>query len=333
MDQQEKAKTPSGNKHQELPLQYNINDQPISVNLGQVVNLFGDIEKYNGQFSMGSMMARMIFSHFEKDEVIENELPTNLTDEEGNQQVNAFFLASSYKDLLNNIGLSLEPVSGKKASIHGEEGSAGEGEMRINISSQENFTSFLSALKPERMEIPGLKNYLEKLPAILSVQVLDHYNLVFPEKETVQLFTGLEKIITEYKRLGMGESVIGLERYLEHGKIGDLREFVAIERRHLYSESGQWGPADWQKDSSPAYLESEWNEAIAILEMARANPKAQALFKKLISHLMRCVNIALENNETLNYNSPSFPEMKRQNQTILEVAKQKLDLISTSETP
>lgn len=312
----------------EIKVNFNVDNQPIEINLHDVNRLFTDMERYNNQFSLGSMMSRVIISHFEPEDSDEIKPQAGIVDEEGNQQVDAFFLMSAHKNLLDNIGLSLEPVSGKEAFIQNEEGSAGVGEMRANVNNNERFTSFLEALQPEQVSTSGTKSGLEKLSGILAKQVLDKYNLQFPEEEALQLFGSLDKIVAEYKRLGMSESVSRLETYLEHGKTGDLREYVATERKGLFSEPGHFfGPADWQTDSSPSMLESRWNEAIDILEMAKENPKAGELYDKLQTHLNMCVDIAIDNLKTLSYWEPDTREKLG---TILEVAKQKLSQLTQS---
>ena len=78
-----------------------------------------------------------------------------------NQQINSFFLLSAYKKTLHNIGLSLEPVSGG-ATIINESGSANQGQMMINVSSKDHFTSFLGALESEQIETSGLKGIFKK---------------------------------------------------------------------------------------------------------------------------------------------------------------------------
>ncbi|MEK7592571.1 MAG: hypothetical protein AAB508_04215 [Patescibacteria group bacterium] len=198
--------------------------------------------------------------------------------------------------------------------------------MMINVSSKDHFTSFLGALESAQIETSGLKGNLQKVPQILSQQILRRYDLVVPEPEALELFGGMEKIIDEYKRLGMADAVTKLEDYFNHGMTGDLREYVSIERKGLLSPPGKFfGPADWQIDSSPSYLEARWNEAISILEIAKKNPKAKELFIQLQTHLKMCVDIAMENLKTIKYLSS---EEKQIDQTILEVAKQKLDIIS-----
>lgn len=311
---------------QENSVSYKVGDQTIQVRLKEVNNLFSDIEKYNKQFSMGSMMFRMLMSHVEPNIKDEGESQTTkLSDEEGNQQTDAFFLISTHKSLLNNIGLSLEPVSGG-VTMMAEGEAASQGEMMINVSDNNRFTSFLGALKPSQTENNALKANLEKVPPILCRQIMTSYNLFAPKQEAVELFKGMEKIISEYKRLGMTESVSELEEYFNHGKQGDLREYVAIKQRSLLAPPGKFfGPADWQGDTSNEGLEFRWNEALAILSKAKENPKAVDLSTKLYGHLKICADLAIQHQATVTYLTPE--EIQRRI-TILEAAKQKLDMIA-----
>ncbi|TSC64375.1 MAG: hypothetical protein G01um101493_143, partial [Microgenomates group bacterium Gr01-1014_93] len=53
-----------------------------------------------------------------------------------------------------------------------------------------------------------------------------------------------------------------------------------------------FGPGDWQSDSTPEALAGRWNEALAILRAAKANPKAQELYQQFSTHLLNCIKIA-----------------------------------------
>ena len=57
--------TPGKRAPVEAIVSFSVENQPIEVNLHDVNRLFSDIDKYNSQFLMGSMMARMILSRFE----------------------------------------------------------------------------------------------------------------------------------------------------------------------------------------------------------------------------------------------------------------------------
>lgn len=320
-------KIPQGIIHQETKVNFSAGGQQLGVDLKEVNKLFNDMARYDDQFSMGKMMSRVLLSHFQPESNPDQAKPSlGIVDEESDQQVSAFFLISTHKNLLDSIGLILEPVSGKGAVLSSSEGSVGEGKMRVNLSDQERFTSFLGVLTSEQITNTGIKGGLENISNILAQQVLDKYDLLTPEEEAIQLFIGLDKIILEYKRLGMGKSVLRLETYLEHGKTGDLREYMMIETRSLLSEPGKFfGPADWQKDSTKEMLEARWNEAIAILELSRLNPNAVNLSEQLYLHLSSSVGVALESIKTLSYFTP---ENRAKMETILEVAKQKLDMMS-----
>lgn len=288
----------TGNRQPDLPQNYTISVNvesdggPYEVRLATVNHLFADILKYNDQFSLGSMMARQIFSIFPI-EGDEPRTPKGPGGEEEHQQMTASALNMIHQNTLEQIGLSLEPVSGKTGTLMGLGETAGEGQMRINIADRNRFTSFLDALSPELVEKTGLKPNLESLSGILAQQIFDHYNLQKPSDEMLELFGGLGNIVGHYKRLGMKESVENLETFLQHARQGDLREFVAIEKDGLFSEPGKYfGPADWQIDSTSQGLEERWNRALTILQMTKDNPKAHELYQKLSDHLLNCIKIA-----------------------------------------
>lgn len=265
---------------------------PYEVNLTAVNHLFTDIAKYNEKFSLGSMMARQIFSIFPM-EGDEPRVPKGPGGEEEHQQMTASALNIIHQNTLEQIGLSLEPVSGKKATLMGLGEVAGEGEMRANVINRNRFTSFLGALTPEVVETTGLKSGLESLSGVLAQQIFDHYNLQKPSDEMLELFGGLGNIVNEYKRLGMGKKIENLATYLQHARQGDLREFVVIERDGLFSEPGKFfGPADWQMDSTSQGPQERWNRALSILQLAKNNPNARELYEKLGNHLLNCIKIA-----------------------------------------
>jgi hypothetical protein len=300
---------------------FSVDNQPVRVYLQDVNRIFNDIDKYNAQFSMGAMMGRMFISQIKSHESIESQSPVDsLTEEHENQQISAFFLISTHKQTLHDIGLTLEPIGG--APLMGGGTEANEGKMAINVSSRDKFISFLHAIQPAQADATRIRFNLEKIPVLLSQQIMARYNLLMPEPEALELFEGMEQIITEYKRLGMTGAISQLENYYNHGKIGDLGEYISIERRGLFTQPGKgFGPADWETDATPDYIEAQWNEAIAILDMVKQNPKADGLYTQLYEHLRMCVDVALEKLSTLG-NIPA--DTKQKDQTILEVAKQKL---------
>lgn len=254
--------------------------------------LFTDIKRFNNQFSMGSIMASFLLNRFE------NHGEEIRTDEE-TQKLTAGGISLIHSDVLDKTGLKVESVSGKTSRFYGPEGTTGSGELRVNVVDRGRFVNFLQAINPQITRESELGQNLQSLSNILAQQIFDHYDLKEPSDEALQLLGSLEAISREYKRLEI-PGVDRLETYLAHSKKGDLREFLLVEQGGLLSEPGKnFGPADWQIDAGPDFLEERWNRALAVLQMARENPNARDLYNELYAHLSKCLDIAIENLENL----------------------------------
>lgn len=260
--------------------------------------LFADIRNFNSQFSLGPMM----FNVIARTGVIgqqEESLPLN----EEAQVLTASGISMIHAGVLSRVGLELEPVSGKKATIMGLGEKTGTGEMRINLKDDAKFLSFLRSINPQECNSTEIGGNLESLSNILVQQIVDHYNLQEPSDEALNLLGGLGDIVSEYKRLRINAAE-KLEALLAHSRKGDLLEHLTVQQEGLLSEPGKnFGPADWQKDASPKFLADRWDRALKVLKMTRDNRKAQDLYGMLFEHLDRSLNIALQNLETLVYYS------------------------------
>ncbi len=318
----------SNNPNRQRVIKLELGDQTGEVGLVSVNHLFADVHRYNDQFSMGSMMVRLLFSRIKFEDEGDAQTSRSPNQEAADQQLTASTLGAIHQQTLGKLGLSLEPVAGKNATIMHEGEAVGAGEMRINIQDGTRFTSFLHALEPQQVEDTGLKSDLEGLSGVLAQQVLDHYDLKEPGDEALQLFGGLGRMVEEYKRLGMGQAVERLETYLEHSRQGDLREYVAIERGGLLSEPGKsFGPADWQKDATPEYLERRWGEAIGVLIMTKDNPRAQSLYEQLKGHLIECAKIARADASSISYYTP---EARERLQRVLDATNNRLEDVTSA---
>ncbi len=276
-------------------------NEKVAVSIGNVNALFTDIARYNDQFSMPSQIVGLFHSLMDLNEG-KGELSEVLSKgAEQTQMLTASGINLVHEPVLNKLGLQLEPVSGKKGALYGMGQKAEVGEMRINIKDGRRFLSFLQALSPDAISETELKENLHSLSDTLAQQIFNGYDLKDPSDEALQLFGSLESIVNEYNRLHIAGTE-RLETYLMHSKRGDLREFILVQSQGLLSEPGKYfGPADWQKDASPEYLNGRWDTPLAILKMARENPKAQELYHQLFNHLSNCLKIAQANLETLDY--------------------------------
>lgn len=269
----------------------------VLVKIYEINALFTDINRFNGQFSMPSLLVSLFRFHAGSEEDLESLKLSSLGEQA--QMLTAAGIKLIHDKVLDRVGLAIEPVSGKHGVVFAEGQEAGVGEIRINIMDRSRFLSFLRALNSQHLQDSDLRNNLQKLSDILVQQICDHYNLHEPSDEALQLLGSLGNIVNEYKRLGI-EGTERPETYLKHARQGDLREYILIEREGLLSEPGKYfGPADWQKDAGPDFLKARWNRALRILQMARENPNAQDFYHQLYAHLSKCLDIAIENLEKL----------------------------------
>lgn len=288
--------------------------------------LFRDISAYNDQFSLGASMAGMLRSLMDRagQDEAEEPVPTQLTKsiDEDSQQMTASGLNVIHEGTLNNLGLSLEPVSGKTSTIYTSEGAVETGEMRLNIKDRSQFSAFLKALGKAQVTESPLGEHLGELTDILNKQILDNYNLDQPDDETLAFLGSLDTVVNEYKRLGLTTQAEQMEEYLQHSRQGNLREFVALKTSGLMQEPNEgFGPADWQKDASTEFLERKWQRAIVLLRQLRNNPNAQEMYRQLLDQLNRCLPLAQANLPELQYYTP---ERKQELSDILKTAQEGL---------
>lgn len=290
-------------------------ERAVNVQIVDINNLFKDIESYNRQFSLGRQMSSLISGVFDKREKEKNSedsarIFNGISDKQ--QHMSALELSVTHSDLLKNIGLSLDPVSGKEGVAFFEGKRAESGEMRLSIDNRGHFTAFLKGLMSEQISKTSLGENLTSLTNVLNKQILDNYDLKEPDDKTLSFLGSLGTIVTEYKRLGLASEAEKLEEYLIHSGEGSLREFVEIRASGLMQKPGEgFGPADWVKDSGPKFLTRKWDEALVVLRNASGNPKAHGPYKELLAHLRKCVVIAQENLEGIeNYTSENKDKLK-----------------------
>lgn len=291
----EQITPPSPSPDAELRIQ--TGEQVTTLKVVDFNALFSDIARFNRQFSMGSLMFGLISSHFEGDSE-DTSSPLSKYDEQS-QKLTAAGIHLIHSQSLEKVGMALESVSGKTATLIGQGEMVRVGELRVNISDRNRFLGFLQAIDPTMTHNSPLGENLQGLSVILSQQIFDNYNLNAPSDEALQLLGSLEKIVGQYRRLEI-PGTERLETYRAHARKGDLREYILVEHEGLLNEPGRFfGPADWQKDAAPDYLRRRWGNALKVLEMARDNPKAKELYDQLYAHLTKCLNLAIANLEEL----------------------------------
>lgn len=290
-------------------------DQTVSVKLSDIGRFYSDLDKYNDQFSMGAMLARALRTTLNGDD--ESQFTS---DEESSQQTTAFFVISAHKGLTTTLGLSLRPVSDRGATMFHSGDSVSEGEMSVEMSERPRFVAFLHALDQQNLEQSNLRSLLEKIAHSLTMQIHDLRNATNSQIQDHPLFTDLDVFIEAYEQLGLSEQVAKLKMYNTHREAGDLREYLAVQDQGLLQKPGEgFGPADWQKDTTPRSLENKWADAIELLIEMKKNPNAVDLYATVKAHLETCVDTALD----------SMPPGENNFKTVLEAQKQTLSMLDT----
>lgn len=314
----EQITLPSPSPDAELRIQ--TGEQVTTLRIADFNALFSDIARFNRQFSMGSLMFGLISSHFEGDSE-DTSSPLSKYDEQS-QKLTAAGIHLIHSQTLEKVGLALESVSGKTATLIGQGEMVGVGELRVNISDRNRFLGFLQVIDPTMTHNSPLGENLQGLSVILSQQIFDNYNLNAPSDEALQLLGSLEEIVGQYRRLEISGTE-RLETYLAHAKKGDLREYILVEHEGLLNEPDRFfGPADWQRDAAPDYLRRRWGNALKVLEMTRDNPKAKELYDQLYAHLTKCLNLAIANLEELDLEKGYTEQYKAGLRPVLQEIKQ-----------
>ncbi len=257
--------------------------------------LLRDVEKHNKQFSLGSMMAKVIFDSVREsiDDRVDNEKGM-LEKQREDRHVAVGSFVDAHANILNAMGLRAEPVSGKTATVFAGGDQLGTGEMRLNIGNQETFLHFLQTLSAEDVrEHRTLPSDLGKLVGVLEQQMKDHYSYEKPSDEALNLLASMGSIVQEFDRLGLQEQVNTLRSYLEKARAGYLREDLLVQRAHIMPREG-WGPSMWHADCTAESLKRLWDKAIRVLEEVQKNPRANALAEKLHSHLLDSVGKSMQ---------------------------------------
>lgn len=307
-----------------------------NVDTNLFVKLISDLDEYNKDNSSGVTLGRFLVSMIDANsqvpEILKNidgtdlgdQIPKTIKEEEVRRGISGAGLFVSYGSLLNDIGLSLEPVSGKKTVVFSSDGEIGNGEMRINIADGQKFISFLGELKPEMIPDSGLDKALGTISGFLIDQLHDQYNLYKGSNESLEFFGSMGLMIDQYKRLGLSGAANDLEIYYKYLKQGDLRDYILIKNKSLFDslDGENFGPAHWQRDISPKLLEKKWKEALNILAEVKKNPKAVELYEQLKSHLLASISFSIKEIPGIEY-LPS--ERKTQFFNILSQTKSELE--------
>lgn len=265
-------------------------DNIKKVNVDEVVSLFEAINEYNLQFTAG--VRPLINAEEKPSRLVKSKF---LKEGSSSEELLAINLSNEDQQIVDQIGLKLEPVIADEKKIFALDGTCVDRrKLRLNIVDEKKFVSFLGLLSPDQVVNTDIKDNLKDLSKMLTSRILQQFGFSTPTNEGFELLGNIPEIIETYKRLGLADSIEKMEIYLTHIRQGDMKEYVEIEKAGLFlgPDDDDWGPAKWQNDATSEILKDHWGRALEVVKAIGVNLKARELHRKLLNHLRYCVDNA-----------------------------------------
>lgn len=268
------------------------------------------INHHNDQFSLGALMARVMIDRVDEAQRTQELMDVGATWEEAEQTV-AFVgsdeLPFSEKEqmarsivgvtnapVLEATGLTLSPLR-EVGTIYGVQGEQSVGEVRLQVADGGKFSNFLLAVNPE----DATEDFQQTATGVVGNLIDEAKSAIASGADEQTVFETLaygRGIIAGLEHIGLGEASVADELLglYEYAQQGDIREYVKAGNIGLLTkpEEQGFGPANWQRDASPEYLFTRWNEVLDVARAAKANPEAKDLFAQLIQSAQSCLDYA-----------------------------------------
>lgn len=259
------------------------------------------VNAHNEEFGLGKLMARALFQHLDESERAQEFMDAGLPEEEAiatsawlgtdqlplseEQQMARTIVGITHAPILEATGLTLSPLR-SGSTMYSNKGQDSVGRVRLQITDGGKFSAFLGAVKPRKVNEDFRKNVTTVTNSLIA-EASDAITQDADEDTVLETLAYANGIISGLKRIGLGDSLVAkvLEVLTHHSQQGDIKEYLLAERSGLLEEAGNaegFGPSRWQRDSSNEYLAKGWNGIIDVLKAAKANPKAEQLFKQLL---------------------------------------------------
>ncbi len=158
----------------------------------------------------------------------------------------------------------------------------------ISIEDKESFFSYLKNLRKENLP-DNESDLLSEIADNLIYQLLSTYNLDDPEDEEMLNFvSSLEKIISEYERIGKEEEASILKEFLPSLQGGYLKEYVKAKKRGFLND-GTISPFQY-KILKPEEYREEWEENVREIRRMAKNSRAKDFLLIIIGNIRRILN-------------------------------------------
>ncbi len=239
-----------------------------------------------------------------------------------------------HNDLFMRAGVEIAPIGGHIASTSGTRATSTE--LLPIVRNSMLLNDFLNEAKPEDTEIDGFSPFVDAVLGTLDKQVQLAFDpAAIGDGSDDQVLSdevrglgedALRTYVTiedQLKRLGLDKSYSAkrLQEYLEYWGNDILPEFFVADSTGVLRDvnSNTFGPSEWQRDASPEFLSSRWNQIIKAIEYAKSNPKAQDFAKELVNRATAHLRFAQKDFKKLEkqYNTRQVRKSAKRGESVL----------------
>ena len=274
-------------------------------------NLMDEIEAFDKYHNMGSMLARYVMQlgKDEKNTVFEND----------KSAVHAQTIVTKYGDVLNEIGLSFEPVNSTVKAFH-QDGETEAKKLNFNIADGEKFAGYLGKMGQKIISQKEHK-FIKKTLNTLVEQFEHTYDYENPagDENFLNAVVGLKEIVKGYETIdqnhdgSLSKEVNKLAQFEKRISKGCLKEYIYASKHGLTDDFTEWTkaftPATWHGDCTVDRYRNRWkNICFKSLDNFKNNPKASEEYADLVQKLKQAIEYAkvdieerIEKNNNVNY--------------------------------
>lgn len=291
-------------------------DKMQRVNLGKLGAIFANIEAHNKEFSLGSMLAKGLISHFkEKDEkpkaqkkgfLAKFRNPFSRQKDRGDAVSEA--LGIIHADSFSPIGISFDTASETEVKLMTQDEEIAETKIKFGLHNPDLFLSFLDAVGTmDKKELSDgvITPLMSKIGYDLASQIYLHYGNFIRDERVSMIAPKLDEIVSRYKKLGIKAQYEGvdrteeLENYAKYSKQGILEEYAKANIEHLFAKPNDEEKsfstlANWSYDIDIEKVQERWEKAVSVLGQIKSNPKAKELVVNIKANLAHCIEAALK---------------------------------------
>ncbi|HEY5713751.1 MAG TPA: hypothetical protein VIT68_00155, partial [Candidatus Gracilibacteria bacterium] len=216
-------------------------------------------------------------------------------DRDQNAEVEALLGGINNQLILEHLGLHLEKVTRNNVSAFTEEGQTDLYQLKFKLRNPSELLGFLQKLdRDDVASNPALADQIAAIMTDFETYLLEYAQVADPDDEELNLYVHLGTIMPELDRIGIATpqtaELVTAAEHIGHRTFG---EYLSAQKQNLLpSQRGEFGPAIWVIDITPALLAQKWDDALNFLENLSKRPEGGDFARTLKTHLLACIEQA-----------------------------------------